>query len=179
MNADEDQVEEQNNVEIAGVHDEQEAEMAGVPEEQEVEDNDDDRGWDVHGNDEDQRQLETEMDAKYGWWSGCYDLRNRKERDYSHLFTTKSTRLKIAQLNIEEKPRKIYAEQMINDMSGGPLCGPSGGTPNSAEQSTNMRSIKDAEHGTGRKAVACDANQNAVWKAVSDADQETIWKPHR
>ena len=174
VNADENQMEEQNNVEIAGVHNKQEAEMAGVHEEQEVEDNDDDAGQDVRSNDEDQRQLETEMDAKYGQRSGRYDLRSRKERDYSHLFTTKSMQLKSAQLNIEEKPRKSYAKQMIDDMTEGAVCGPSGGTPNSTEQSTDMRSIKDAEHGTGRKAVACDADQNAVWKAVSNADQETI-----
>ena len=70
MNADKDQIEEQNNVKIAGVCNKQELEMAGVPEVQEVEDNDDDAGWDVCRNDEDQRQLETEMDAKYGQQSG-------------------------------------------------------------------------------------------------------------
>ena len=169
MNADEDQMEEQNNIEITGVHDKQETEMAGVPEEQEVEDNDDDAGWDVRSNDEDQRQLETEMDAKYGQWSGCYDLRSRKERDYSHLFTMKS-----AQLNIKEKPRKSYGKQAIDDMTEGAVCGPSGGTPNSAEQSTDMRSVKDAERDTGMKTVACNADQNSVWETVSNADQETI-----
>ena len=64
--ANKDQMEEQNNVEIAGVRDEQEVEMAGVQEEQEAEDDEDDTGLDVCGNDEDQCQLETKMDAKYG-----------------------------------------------------------------------------------------------------------------
>ena len=70
--------------------------------------------------------------------------------------------MKSAQFNINEKPRKSYADQVTNNMTKGAECGPSGGTPNGSEQSTNLRSVKDAEHGTGARAVADDADQNAV-----------------
>ena len=97
--------------------------MAGVQEEQEAEDNEDDAGLDIRSNDEDQRQLETKMDAKYGRRNGCYDLRSRKERDYSHLFATKCT-----QFNINEKPSKNYADQATNHTTGGAEYGPSWGS---------------------------------------------------
>ena len=66
--------------EIAGVHEE---EVAHHEEEQEIPGVDEDAQED----NEAQAMLENAMNAKYGPRSGRYNLRNRRECDYLHLFT--------------------------------------------------------------------------------------------
>jgi hypothetical protein len=60
--------------------------------------------------DNDVRDLETEMNYKYGERSGRYDLRPRRERDYGHLFiTTDGSPLATVQMSMS-KGIKMFGE---------------------------------------------------------------------
>jgi len=81
--------------EIAGVHDEElnnedemEVNPQGTKQENEDVEEDNNNNHDNYNN----NTINKKMDTKYGAWSGRYNLRTRKPRDFSHLFANAERR---------------------------------------------------------------------------------------
>ena len=98
------------------------------------------------------QQLEDVMNAKYGPSSRRYNLRNRREHDYLHLFATNN-----AQSNVDRSHSKRSADQETRRKAIGSECGSSQDT------------LKVAEHGTALSTPEENANQRSVLETPEDA----------
>ena len=102
-----------------GEHNEEQEEILGVEE-------------DVQDNDEAQQQLEDTMSAKYGPHSGHYNLRSRREHDYSHLFA----------INIKPSSNPgVHAKRCVDRENRKEATG--------AKSRPGRETPKVVEHGTG------------------------------
>ncbi|MDG7001629.1 MAG: hypothetical protein JRN15_21230, partial [Nitrososphaerota archaeon] len=136
--------------EIAGVHEE---EVAHHAEQQEIPGVDEDAQED----NEAQEMLENAMDAKYGPRSGRYNLRNRRERDYSHLFTMNNA--------AHGDPSK-YGQSSPEQESGEDTT--------SAESKPKQGTRINAELDTGMCALEESAEHHSVSETTDEAKQETV-----
>ena len=103
--------------EIAGVHEDEKAEMAGGH--KYVQENNE-GNWAPEDQDnvEAQQQLENAMNTKYGPRSGHYNLRNRRQHDYLHLFVMSNAHSKDSRSHA-----KRSANQETRRKSVGAKCG--------------------------------------------------------
>ena len=154
--------------EIRGVQEELQDDQEVLPEEiagvhkEEVEHNEEQEeipGVDEGAQDDNkvQQLLENAMNAKYGPRSGRYNLRSRRERDYSHLFA------------------------MNNALHGNPGTGgkrspdhENGQDTTSAESKPRQGTRMVAEQDTGMCALEESAEHHSISETIKEAKQETI-----
>ena len=135
---------------IAGVHkdeaecNKEQEEIPGVDE-------------DAQDNDEAQQLLEDAMSAKYGPHSRCYNLRSRRERDYSHLFAISNAPPSGPRTDDKRCPDRENREEVT-----------------SAESRPGQATHMVAEQGTSMCALEESAKHRSVLETIKESKQETV-----